>query len=364
MWRSRLEPPGAAASPAGREGEALFPAARDVLAVRRRTVLAGLLAVVASLTAFVLWRVVTTIFLAVTVAFVARPFYTWLQRRGVPRYGAATVTTATVFLGVLAVAAPLAAVLYGRSGEIVAIVQGFPDELTISALGLEYTVFAGDVWTYLGDVLQGVAIDAVNAAPLLALEVTLFAAVVFGVLLGQHRAAAALVALVPREYHDVLDALTRRAKSTLWTLYVLQLLTAVATFAIAIPVFYVLDYELFLTLAVFCGLLQFLPIVGPSAVLLALAGYHVAVGEVAAAVIVLALGGVLIAVLPDLVVRPYLARSRADMPATLYFVGFVGGLVSLGPVGIIAGPLLIALVVECVSLLAEELRVEAEDVGA
>jgi len=321
-------------------------------------VLAGLLAGLTLLTAVVLWRVVTTIFFALTVAYVARPLYLWLIRRGVPRYVASGVTTTAVFLTVVAIATPIGAVLYVRGEGIVATVQGFPDEVTISILGLEYTVFAGDVWTYLVATAQSLAIDVVNAAPQLALEVTLFAAVIFGVLLGQERATAALVALVPRQYHDVLDALARRTKSTLWTLYVLQLLTAVATFTVAVPVFYVLGYDYFVTLAVLCGLLQFLPIVGPSVVLLALAGYHVAVGQVAAAVIVLALGGVLIAVLPDLVVRPYLARSRADMPATLYFVGFVGGLVSMGPVGVIAGPLVVALLVECVSLLATELRLE------
>ena len=43
------------------------------------------------------------------------------------------------------------------------------------------------------------------------------------------------------------------------------------------------------------------------------------------------------------------------MPGGLYFVGFVGGLLSMGTVGIIAGPLLVALVVEGTELLAAEL---------
>jgi hypothetical protein len=46
-------------------------------------------------------------------------------------------------------------------------------------------------------------------------------------------------------------------------------------------------------------------------------------------------------------------RRTADLPASLYFVGFTGGVLTLGAVGIIAGPLAIALLVEAVSLLGD-----------
>jgi predicted PurR-regulated permease PerM len=40
------------------------------------------------------------------------------------------------------------------------------------------------------------------------------------------------------------------------------------------------------------------------------------------------------------------------MPATLYFIGFVGGVLSVGVVGVIAGPLIVALVAETVEILS------------
>ena len=74
----------------------------------------------------------------------------------------------------------------------------------------------------------------------------------------------------------------------------------------------------------------------------------------AAAMLADVLGGLLVAWLPDLVIRPRLARETADLPGSLYFVGFVAGLLTLGPIGVIAGPLAVALVVEIGGLLTDE----------
>ena len=55
-------------------------------------------------------------------------------------------------------------------------------------------------------------------------------------------------------------------------------------------------------------------------------------------------------------VRPRLARHTADLPGSLYFIGFTGGLLSVGPIGFIAGPLVVALLVEATELLASEVN--------
>jgi len=324
--------------------------------VRRRTGLAVLLVATALLAVVVLQAVLATSFLALTVVVVVRPLYHWLVDRGVQRHLASAITTICVFLGVVALAAPIGYILYQRREQVITVVEDLPDELPIDVGGVEYTIETADVRAYLVDYVSDVALRLVASTPDLALHLTLFTVVIFGVLLGQRRVGAAIDALVPPDYQDVYDAIAERTEHTLQAIYVLQLATGVATSIIAIPVFYLLGYEYFLTLAIISGILQFVPIVGPSVVLLALAGYHVSVGEIAAAAAVLSVGGVLIAILPDAVVRPYLARASADMPATLYLVGFIGGLLSLGPVGIVAGPLAVALLSEAVELLGSEMQ--------
>jgi predicted PurR-regulated permease PerM len=48
-----------------------------------------------------------------------------------------------------------------------------------------------------------------------------------------------------------------------------------------------------------------------------------------------------------------LASSQARLPASLYFVGFTGGVLTVGVIGIIAGPLAVAVLVEVIDLLSE-----------
>ena len=113
-----------------------------------------------------------------------------------------------------------------------------------------------------------------------------------------------------------------------------------------------------ITLGVASGILQVLPVVGPSLVVLGIAALEVGAGQLSQAAIVTVLGLVLVAALPDALIRPRLARETARLPASLYFVGFTGGILSLGPVGVIAGPLVVALLGELLLLLADEMNTD------
>lgn len=84
-----------------------------------------------------------------------------------------------------------------------------------------------------------------------------------------------------------------------------------------------------------------------------LAAFDTLVGNPERAVAVFILGPTLVGLMPDVLIRPRLATSRADLPASLYFVGFVGGVLTLGVIDIIAGPLVVAVLVEVVDLLSE-----------
>lgn len=106
---------------------------------------------------------------------------------------------------------------------------------------------------------------------------------------------------------------------------------------IAVPLFWALGYRAPFVLGIVAAVLQFVPIVGPSFLILPLAIYQIAVGDLVAAALVGGLGLVFVAWLPDAAVRPRLAHRTADLPGSLYFVGFTGGLFTLGPVGIVAG---------------------------
>ena len=140
----------------------------------------------------------------------------------------------------------------------------------------------------------------------------------------------------------------------MYGLYILQGATALGTFVIALGVFVLLGYDAPVTLAVLSGILQFVPIIGPSVLIGVLVAAELLVENVLQAILVGGVGLLFIAALPDILVRPRLSEIAADLPGSLYFVGFTGGVLTMGAIGIIAGPVVVALLAEAVDLLASE----------
>ena len=89
------------------------------------------------------------------------------------------------------------------------------------------------------------------------------------------------------------------------------------------------------------------------ALVAALAAGDVLLGETGRAIAVLALGLVVVSFVPDAVIRTQLADRTGRISPGLYFVGFVGGILTLGAVGLIVGPLVVSLLLEVIDMLSE-----------
>nr|WP_277410150.1 AI-2E family transporter [Natrinema longum] len=326
---------------------------------RRRYVLAGIVVALGVLTGGILLQVLGTILFALTVAYVLLPVQGWLVRRGLTEWTGALAATLIGFLTAVAVFTPIVVALYFRIEPILEAVESLPRELSITVLESTHTLEAGEVQALAVDYLSGAATSLALELPVLAIKFALFVVLLFGLLLKGEEAGRAAVAPVPHGYRDVVYALAKRARETLYAIYVLQVATSVATLAIAYPLFWVLGYDAALTLSITAAVLQFVPIIGPSMLIAPITLYHVAAGDLLAATLIGVLGLVLIAWLPDIVVRPRLSRRSAGLPGSLYFVGFTGGLFTLGPIGIVVGPLIVAVFVEAVDLLSDEVNPDA-----
>ena len=325
---------------------------------RRRRVLLGVFAATAVVTTLVLAEVIATVFFAITIAYVIYPVRQWLVDHGRGRRVAAAVATLVAFLGGLAAVVPIVGALYVRRQAFISFIRDLPPEVPVSLFGFEYAVDVTENVAQVQAAVTSLAVDTAAAAPVLALKATLFVFLVYGLLLRPHDIRVAVLELVPATYRDLTLDFHDRVRSTLNAIYVLQAATAFATFLIAYVVFAVLGYDSALVLAVLAGVLQFIPVIGPSVIVLGLAAYHLVLGDTGAAVLVTAFGLVLIGFLPDAIVRPRLASMTADMPASLYFIGFIGGVLTVGIVGFIAGPLAVALFVEAANQLTEEVDIE------
>jgi predicted PurR-regulated permease PerM len=304
--------------------------------------------------AVVLADVLGTVFFAVTVAYLLAPLRTRLLARGLSPWTSSAVATTTAFVAVLLVAAPLVVVFAVRLDAVLTFIATLPERLTFDVFGFTYAVTVSDVLATTRATLRVVARSFARSLPVTSLKLAVFVMVVFTLLLRRRDVRRAVLATVPSSYHDVLWAYDARIRSTLFAIYVLQAATALGTFVVALPVFVGFGYSTPVALATVAAVLQFLPIVGPSILLAGIALYHLSLGDSAMALTVLVVGGVVIAWLPDVVIRPRLARETTGLPGSLYFVGFVGGLLTFGTIGIVAGPLVIALLVETADLLAGE----------
>jgi predicted PurR-regulated permease PerM len=322
----------------------------------RQIALVAVLVVVAAINVIILQGMFATLFFAITVAYVLGPLFSRLRRRGVSRWMSGAISTSVAALAALALVLPLVAVLYFRRDRIVAMLRAIPDTVTIEFAEFSYVVETRDLVEPAIEYLTSVAISLAGATPILAAKAIVFVFVVFALLIRREELSRALLAPLPDVYHEIALGLHDRVRRTLFALYVTQAATGFGTFLVALPVFFAFGYGSPVTLALAAGILQFLPVVGPSVVVLALVAFELSQGAAVTAAALAVVGLVLIGFLPDAILRPRLARRTADLPASLYFVGFTGGILSLGPVGIIAGPLAVALLAESVSLLGDDVH--------
>ena len=325
-----------------------------MVTVRRQTALVGLLGVASLVAAALLWEVLPTVFFAITIAYVLYPLRQWLFAHGAGGRLAAVICTASAFLAGVLLVLPLFAALYLRRGQLFDSFQRLPETVPLAFGEFSYTIELGSLFVTAREVSGDVAVGLVQAAPALALKVFIFTLVVYALLLRPQQVRWAILRPVPAAYQDIVIALHERTQSILYAIYVLQAAVSFGTFLIGYAVFVALGYESAFTLAVIGGILQFIPILGPSVLVVVLAAIEILASDITGAITILVLGFVVIGFLPDALIRPRLARLTTGMPGSLYFVGFTGGVLSVGLVGLVAGPVVVALLAEAVSLLTAE----------
>ncbi len=320
---------------------------------RQRT-LGVLLVAIAALTAVILAEILQTVLFAITVAYVLYPLRQQLVQRGLSRRIASAIATVVAFLVVVVLIIPVLYVAYRRRGELFEALGGLPETVPISAGGFEVVVEVAPLLETAQGAIRQFAIAVAGAAPRLILSMAVFAFLVYGILYRPSAVRTAAFRIVPPEYHDIPTRLHRRTRTTLYSIYVIQAATAAATFVLAFALFSVLGYGSSFSLAVIAGILQFIPILGPSLLIVALAASDLLIGATTRAVAVLVLGLVFVSLIPDAVIRTRLAARTGEISSGLYFVGFVGGILTIGPLGLIVGPLVVSLLLEVVELLSEQ----------
>jgi predicted PurR-regulated permease PerM len=321
--------------------------------VTRSRVLTVLLFAVAALAAVVLADVLQTVVFAITVAYVLYPLRRRLVGRGLSARIASAATTVVAFLGAALLVVPLLYVLYRQRSRLIDLLEQIPTDVVLTGFGFEFAVEVAPLVSSARVALRDLALAITAAAPTLALELIVFTILVYGLLLRPDAVGAAVLKVVPPEYQDIPVRLHRRTRTTLYAIYVLQVVTAAATFVLAFGLFSILGYESPGLLAVIAALLQFIPVVGPSVLVVTLGAGDLLLGETTRAVLVVVFGLGVVSFIPDAVIRTQLADWTGKISPGLYLVGFVGGILTVGAVGLIVGPLVVSLLLEVIEMLSE-----------
>lgn len=87
---------------------------------------------------------------------------------------------------------------------------------------------------------------------------------------------------------------------------------------------------------------SFLPVVGAWVVWLPAAVYFLLEGQMVRAVVLVGVGGLVIGMVDNLV-RPWLISGHVQLNGLLVFISVLGGLAAFGPIGLLLGPIIVAL---------------------
>ena len=214
----------------------------------------------------------------------------------------------------------------------------------MAAIQGEIGAWTGYVSTLIGDL------------PIVSLDLITFFLVLYLTLEQGEVVGSRLLEALPGEVRRVADRLWTMAVDVMSSIYVVDVQIAFISFLIAIPFFWILGYSHVLFFAVLSGIFRLVPFLGQTVILLVLGAYAIAIGDWRGLLLIIFIGYPFVAAIPDMVMRPLMMGSKAQIHPAVMFIGFFGGIALLGVVGLLLGPLLLALAVGASGIVVEELE--------
>jgi predicted PurR-regulated permease PerM len=143
--------------------------------------------------------------------------------------------------------------------------------------------------------------------------------------------------------------------NTMYAIYIVSVEVALLSFIISLPIYYLLGYPAYLSLAIMSGIAMFIPIIGPLVVMVFLILYNLAIGDITGLIVSLVIIYPLVFWVPGSLVRSRLMGKRTSIHPVLMMIGIIGGISILGIIGLILGPLFIALLVSSYEILIDQM---------
>jgi len=300
---------------------------------------------------FVSWQWVDTIPLGIAFAVVLAPLHHRLSRR-IPEGLSALLVTLLILsitvAGVFLVVTVMQENLATNEGILMTAASGAGTIADLYAgLGIPTEYFTGTlegmegIVDTIGKFWSGLSPGGVIFTPGFVL---LFAAL-FLTLLEGDRVLRWILFRIPQEWLGTFHRLAAVSVNVLYSVLVVHLVMVALTFVLAVPFYRLLGYGHVLSLSVITALCELVPVLGASIPMVILLLYSFAIGDLRGFLLVFLVGYLVIALLPELTVRPILMGRRAHISPVIMFFGFMGGILILGTSGFLLGPLILAVAV-------------------
>jgi len=321
----------------------------------RRNVLVGIWLVIAAIAAFVLSRVIGTIIIAVAVSYALVPLHRWFMGHGVPSYWSAILTTLLGVVVSLVLLLPFGFVLYVRRRALLGAIDALDTSIPITLGDQTYMVTLAPIQEVLTPNVSRLAVVIGQQISVLSAKFIVYGFVVFALLYYHAKLRSLVFGPVPATYHYLVDEIHSRIREVIFGHYVLVLVGGVVTYVTGLGVFLLLGYQLPFVLALAGAVLWVLPFISAAPLVVALSLFHLVNGQFVMLLGIASLGTIFIVALPNLAVDAvrFHFGDPERLSQTLYFVGFVGGGLTLGLVGFVAGPLILTILVTLLGLLVQ-----------
>jgi predicted PurR-regulated permease PerM len=177
------------------------------------------------------------------------------------------------------------------------------------------------------------------------------------------RAVRWILIRIPEKWLGAYHSLARVSVDTLHSVLVVHLLIVAITFGLSLPFYWVLGYGHILYLSTTTALCELVPVLGAGIPMVILLLYSFAIGDLRGFLLVFFIGYVVVALLPELTIRPILMGRRTHIPPYLMFFGFMGGILLLGISGFLLGPLALAVAASWYRLRRAQGKAPSENVA-
>ncbi|MBU7013982.1 MAG: AI-2E family transporter [Theionarchaea archaeon] len=172
----------------------------------------------------------------------------------------------------------------------------------------------------------------------------------------------ALIKITPDNKKEKIARMVTACDAVIYGIVVGYLFKAIITAFLSIIVFYFLGIGNPFVMGVVLAVFDFIPLIGPWTVFLGLFLWYALQGQVAYAIEVAGICYFTISLVPELYIRPKVSGTISQVHPMVMLVGILGGILSMGPIGVIAGPLILGMIVVIVKSYFLDMRIEKEDI--